>query len=234
MNDVILVTGASRGIGAATVRRFCALGYSVLAAARSQERLEALSAETGCAFLAGDIGDESFVRRLFAEAERLGRLKAVVNNAGISWVGLLQDMTLAEWEESFRTNVTGMFLSARQAIPLLKDEGGAIVNVSSVWGRVGASCEVAYSATKGAVDAFTRALARELAPSGIRVNAVAPGAIDTDMNAHLSAEDRRALEEEIGMGRYGTSAEVADLIADLALNHPYLTGQVVTLDGGWQ
>ena len=127
-----------------------------------------------------------------------------------------------------------MFLTCRAAIPLfLRQGGGSILNVSSVWGLAGASCEAAYSAAKGAVNSFTRALGKELAPSGIRVNAVAFGAVDTSMNQFLSPEERRALEEEIPAGRFGTPAEAGALIADLSLNHPYLTGQVITMDGAW-
>ena len=143
-------------------------------------------------------------------------------------------MTLDQWNRLLQTNITSMFLTCRAAVPLfLRQGGGSILNVSSVWGTAGASCEAAYSASKGAVNAFTKALGKELAPSKIRVNAIAFGAIDTSMNRFLSPEERADLEEEIPAGRFGTTAEAGALIADIALNHPYLTAQVLTMDGGW-
>ncbi len=232
--DIILVTGASRGIGRAVVKHLTAQNYSVLATARTSADLLSLQKETNCQILAGDIGSEEFVKTLFDSLRRDWNLKSLINNAGMSVVGLLQDMSLPEWNRIFDVNVTSMFLTCREAIPLfLQNGGGSIVNVSSVWGNAGASCEAAYSATKGAVNSFTKALAKELAPSGIRVNAAAFGAIDTVMNGHLTETDRDMLCEEIGMGRFGTPEEAADLIIDLALHHPYLTGQIVTMDGAW-
>ena len=240
MKEYVLVTGASRGIGRATAASFARQGFPVLAAASTEKALLDLSREitesTGqeCLILAGDVGEESFVQELFDFLTAHGRLKALVNNAGISHIGLLQDMSLAQWNRLFQTNVTSMFLTCRAAIPLfLSQGGGSIVNVSSVWGLSGASCEAAYSASKGAVNAYTRALARELAPSGIRVKAAAFGAIETDINRFLAPEEKQDLADEIAMSRFGTAEEAADLIADLAVNHPYLTGQIVTMDGGW-
>jgi 3-oxoacyl-[acyl-carrier protein] reductase len=230
----ILVTGASHGIGRAITKKLTDAGHDVTAAARGKEALSALQKETGCRTAAGDVGCETFVRGLFDTIRNEGGLDVLINNAGISYIGLLQDMSLDEWNRIFRTNITSMFLTCREAIPVFLARGrGSIVNVSSVWGNVGASCEVAYSATKGAVNSFTRALAKELAPSNIRVNAAAFGTIDTSMNGFLSDEERRGLEEEIAMGRFGSPEEAADLVIDLALRNPYLTGEVVTMDGGW-
>lgn len=232
--EIIVVTGASRGIGRAAVRAFSKKGLLVYAAARSRENLESLSAETGCLYSVGDVGDEGFVKELFQKVSEAGTLRSVVNNAGISLVGLVQDLSLDDWNRIVRTNVTSAFLTSRAAIPLLLKAGtGSIVNVSSVWGVHGASCEAAYSATKGAINAFTKALARELAPSNICVNAAAFGTIDTSMNSFLTPEDRAALNEEIGMGRFGTPEEAADLLVDLALHHPYMTGQILVMDGAW-
>ena len=241
MKEYILITGASRGIGRAAALAFARAGFPVLATARNSDgELDTLRnlihAETGteCLTLAGDAGSEIFVAELFRFLSAHGSLKALVNNAGSAHIGLLQDMTLEQWNRLFQTNLTSMFLTCRAAIPLFLARGsGSIVNSSSVWGIAGASCETAYSATKGAVNAFTRALAKELAPSHIRVNAAAFGVIDTEMNRFLSADEKRALAEEIPAGRFGTAVEAADLIVDLTLNHPYLTGQVVTMDGGW-
>lgn len=240
--EYILITGASHGIGRAAALAFARAGYSILAVARNKDHsLEALRQEilqdlpsVECLIQAGDVGNEAFIRELFSFLAEHGSLKALVNNAGISQIGLLQEMSLDQWNRMFQTNVTSLFLTCRAAIPLFLQAGqGSIVNISSVWGSVGASCEVAYSATKGAINSFTRALAKELAPSGIRVNAAAFGAIDTSMNSFLSPEERSQLEEEIPMGRYGSPQEAADLVLGLALHHPYLTGQVVTMDGGW-
>jgi 3-oxoacyl-[acyl-carrier protein] reductase len=158
-----------------------------------------------------------------------------VNNAGTSHLGLFQDMTPEEWDRLIRTDLSSVFYMTRLAVPRMLSLGhGKIINVSSVWGASGASCEAAYSAAKGGVNALTRALAKELAPSHIQVNAVAPGTIDTEMNAWLSAEDRAALEEEIPAGRFGTAGEAAQVILMLAEGPEYLTGQIVTVSGGWQ
>lgn len=236
-----IVTGASRGIGRCAALSLAREGCSILAAARENgSRLTELQREITevygreCITALGDVGSEDFVASLFAMLPEEARLEVLVNNAGISHVGLLQDMSLAQWERILRTNTTSLFLTCRAAIPIfLRQGGGSILNVSSVWGVAGASCETAYSASKGAVNAFTKALGKELAPSGIRVNAVAFGAIDTSMNQFLSPEERSGLEDEIPAGRFGTPAEAGDLIADLALNHPYLTGQIISMDGGW-
>ena len=179
-----IVTGASRGIGRAAALALAAAGCSILAVSRScREGLESLRQEIQktygqeCAVALGDLGSESFVNQLFSLIPEDVELTALVNNAGVSHVGLLQDMTLAQWDRLFQTNVTAMFLTCRAVIPrfLRAISECSILNVSSVWGLAGASCETAYSASKGAVNAFTRALGKELAPSGIRVNAIAFG-----------------------------------------------------------
>ena len=158
----------------------------------------------------------------------------LVNNAGIAYIGLLQDMTVSDWQRIVNTNLTSVFNCCKLAIPLmLSARQGKIINISSVWGNVGASCEVAYSATKGGINAFTKALAKELAPSNIQVNAVACGAIDTEMNQWMEEEDLIGLVEDIPAGRLGRAEEVADLVYHLGYKNAYLTGQVIGLDGGW-
>ncbi len=159
----------------------------------------------------------------------------LVNNAGISHIGLLHEMSPEQWQRLMDVNLNALFYTCRLAVPLmLKHHAGKIINISSVWGNAGASMEVAYSASKGGVNAFTRALARELAPSGIQVNAIACGVIDTDMNRNLSEEEMEALRSEIPADRIGQPQEAAQLLLSL-LNAPsYLTGQIITLDGGWQ
>ena len=164
----------------------------------------------------------------------LSRLDVLVNNAGISYVGLLHEMSPEEWRNVLSTNLDSCFYACKGAIPLmLQRHAGKIINVSSVWGNVGASMEVAYSASKGGVNAFTKALAKELAPSNIQVNAIACGVIDTSMNACFSAEDMEALRAEIPADRIGDPGEVAALALQLAKAPAYLTGQIITLDGGW-
>lgn len=238
----VLITGASRGIGAALARRFAAAGCNlVLNCAHSKDALEALAADlkntcaVNCICCFGDIGDFSFVKEMIQTAsDTFGGIDILINNAGIANIGLLTDMDIEDWNRILSTNLTSVFSTCRCAVPyMVHKKQGKIINISSVWGIVGASCEVAYSACKGGVNAFTRALAKELAPSNIQVNAIACGVIDTDMNACFSPEERRELEDEIPAGRYGTPEEVAELAFTLAAGHSYLTGQVITLDGGW-
>ena len=177
------------------------------------------------------MSSSSDVRELF---EGITDLDLLVNNAGISHIGLLQDMTDDEWDEVMGTNLSSAFYTCRAAIPLmLKNKSGRILNISSVWGNVGASLETAYSASKGGINAFTKALAKELAPSGIAVNALACGVVDTDMNNAFSDEDMQALKNEIPMGRITTPEEVASQALLIIKSPVYMTGQIITIDGGW-
>ncbi len=224
----VLITGASRGIGRAVAQKFQKEGYELfLICHRDVGDLREFRGH----HYAGDVGDPSFIKSVMDEIESIDVL---INNAGIAYYGLLQDMTFDEWDSVIRTNLTSMFLTCREAIPkMLRNRSGKIINVSSVWGSAGAAMESAYSASKGGVDAFTRALAKELAPSNIQVNAIAPGVIDTDMNKHLSPEERSALISEIPADRMGSPGEAAELIFQLAESNSYLTGQVISLNGGW-
>ena len=174
-------------------------------------------------------------QRLFKEIEsRFGHVDVLVNNAGISIIGLLQDLSFEDWNRILSANLSSVFHCAKLAIPgMIHNHSGKIINISSVWGVCGASCEVAYSATKGGINALTRALAKELAPSNIQVNAIACGAIDTEMNAFLSEEEKESLMAEIPAGRMGQPDEVAALVLQLITGNEYLTGQVIQLDGGW-
>lgn len=242
MKKCALITGASRGIGKAIAVEFAKNGYSLVLNCRHSKELllelkQNLQTSYGTDILAsvGDIGDFCYVSSLFQEIkEQFDGVDVVINNAGISHIGLLTDMTPDEWQIIINTNLSSVFYTSKLAIPyMLSKQCGKIINISSVWGNVGASCEVAYSATKGAVNAFTKALAKELAPSHIEVNAIACGCIDTEMNACFSVEERMALEEEIPAGRFGLAEEVAKLAFSLASGHNYLTGQIITLDGGW-
>ena len=237
----VLVTGASRGIGKAIAVKYAKKGCNVAVnCIHSEERLsqtrrEIESYQTECLALLGDMGNPADCQALFKKIRKqFGGVDVLVNNAGISYIGLLQDMTSDDWDRIVRTNLTSVFNCCRLAIPyMVEKKCGKIINISSVWGVAGASCEVAYSATKGGVNALTRALAKELAPSNIQVNAIACGAIDTEMNHFLHREDLISLLEEIPAGRMGRAEEVADLAYHLAYKESYLTGQVIGLDGGW-
>ena len=237
----VLITGSSKGIGKAIALRFAKEGYNlVINGSKDKEKLEETKAEiekfnVACLAFLGDMGDYHKVKELFKLIkEEFGHLDVLVNNAGISYIGLLSDMTWQDWDKVIRTNLTSIYNCCSLAIPdMVQKKEGKIINISSVWGNVGASCEVAYSASKGGMNAFTKALAKELAPSNIKVNAVACGAIDTEMNSFLSEEELYQLKEEIPMGRLGRSDEVADLVYYLAEKNEYLTGQVIGLDGGW-
>jgi len=238
MPKYAFITGASRGIGAAIAHELATQGYHLyLTCLTNGQRLQSLADElsqtysVSCQCFVGDIGDYSFVERCFA---KINTLDVLVNNAGISYVGLLSDMEVSDWNQVMHTNLSASFYTSKLAIPLmLKKHEGKIINISSVWGNVGASCEVAYSACKGGVNSFTRALGKELAPSNIQVNAIACGVIDTDMNRCFSEEERSALIEEIPAGRMGSPEEVASLAYSLATASSYLNGQILTLDGGW-
>ena len=237
----VLVTGASRGIGKAIAVKYAKKGCNVAVnCIHSEERLsqtrrEIESYQTECLAFLGDMGNPADCQALFKKIRKqFGGVDVLVNNAGISYIGLLQDMTSDDWDRIVRTNLTSVFNCCRLAIPyMVEKKCGKIINISSVWGVAGASCEVAYSASKGGVNAFTKALAKELAPSNIQVNAIACGVIDTEMNGFLSAEERAALTEEIPAGRFAGPQEVAELAVSLCSGHNYLTGQIITLDGGW-
>lgn len=241
VEKVALITGASRGIGEAIAHTFANAGYALALCCRNHmEDLERLrdtlleQYDIPVLIYRVDVADSAAVNEMVASVHaQWGQIDVLVNNAGISMVGLLQDMTDEEWNRIVQTNLSSVFYTSRAVIPsMIGRKCGQIIQISSVWGKVGASCEVAYSATKGGVNAFTRALAKELAPSHICVNAIACGAIDTQMNGHLSAEEKADLAEEIPMG-FGTPEAVAEAVLRLTEMPEYLTGQVISLDGGW-
>lgn len=237
----VLITGASRGIGRACALAFSRAGFHVFLNCRnSVAALEELSQEltaigASCTVVPGDAGNPDAVREIFSTIESLcPGLDVLVNNAGISHIGLLQDMTDSQWSDILNTNLSSVFYCCRAAIPpMIRAKRGKIINISSMWGTSGASCEAAYSAAKAGMNGLTKALAKELAPSNIQVNAIACGVIDTQMNAQFSAEERLSLTEEIPAGRFGTAEEVAELVLSLSSGHPYLTGQIIGLDGGF-
>ena len=242
MKSTVLITGASRGIGKAIAIRFAQAGHSlIINCSKSEEAIlklkDELIAKYHIPVLAsvGNIGDYTYVKQLFHEIETaFDGVDIVINNAGISHIGLLSDMTIEEWKNLMDVNLSSIFYTSKLAIPhMVANKKGKILNISSVWGNIGASCEVAYSASKGGMNSFTKALAKELAPSNIQVNAIACGCIDTEMNQCFSKEEHQELIDEIPAGRFGTPEEVAELAYSLTTTHDFLTGQIITLDGGW-
>ncbi|MBB2184213.1 SDR family oxidoreductase [Lachnospiraceae bacterium MD1] len=237
----VLITGSSRGIGKAIAVKFAKKGYNVVInCAHNEEELLKTKAEIetyqiSCHAYLGDMGSYDAASELFRQIKKLyGSIDVLVNNAGISYIGLLTDMKPEDWNRVISTNLTSVFNCCSLAIPdMVKNRYGKIINISSVWGAVGASCEVAYSASKGGMNAFTKALAKELAPSNIQVNAVSCGAIDTEMNRFLTDDELMQLINEIPASRLGRAEEVADLVYHLAYKNEYLTGQIIGLDGGW-
>ena len=238
----IIVTGGTRGIGEAVVRRLAKDGHAVMFLYKEQiekahSMTRVLQAE-GCEVhgIQCDVRDSARVQKIVDYIRDFwGHIDVLINCAGISWNGLLQDMLDQEWQELFDTNVNGTFYCTRAVLlDMIARHHGVILNISSIWGSHPGACEVAYSATKGAVEAFTRSLAEEVAYSGIRVNALAPGVVHTDMVRKLGEDTLQRLNEDMPMGRYATPEEIAEwvrfLIGDEA---SYMTGQVVTVAGGF-
>ncbi|MBO4899271.1 MAG: SDR family NAD(P)-dependent oxidoreductase [Lachnospiraceae bacterium] len=233
-----LVTGASRGIGLAVSEALAREGYDLyLTCDRTFDVLKDISENLMKTYAVSvtpvetDMSKEDEVEALFAGIDSLDLL---INNAGISYIGLLQDMTLNEWRRIINVNLDSAFLTSRAALNLMiPNRSGRIINISSIWGERGASMEVAYSASKGGLNAFTKALAKEVAPTGIQVNAIACGVIDTEMNRCFSTEELASIIEEIPADRLGLPSEVAALAVSLASAPSYLTGQVITIDGGF-
>lgn len=227
----VVVTGGSRGIGAAIVARFAARGDRVYFLYEKNHRAaKAVSEKTGATAICCDVSDGEQVKAAFA---RIPEVDILVCNAGICWYGLLSSMEEGDWDRLFAVNVKGIYHCVRAAMPaFLRTHRGSIVTVSSMWGQVGASCEAAYSATKGAVIALTKALAQELGPSGIRVNCVAPGVILTDMCANVDSDVLEGLAQEAALGRNGTPEDVAQAVEALA-DAEFVTGQVLGVSGGY-
>ena len=236
----VLITGAARGIGAACAEKFAALGYNIVLNYRTSEKQALALAETlkqnGAQVLCvcADVSDANAVESLFTQAEAaFGQVDILINNAGISQIKMLCDVTEADWRHMFAVNMDSAYLCSKRALcAMVAQKWGRIIHISSMWGICGASCEVPYSASKAALIGFTKALAKELAPSGITVNALAPGFIDTPMNRNVSPEDTAAFIEEIPVGRIGKPHEVAHAAAFLAHEDSgYITGQVLAVDG---
>lgn len=227
----VMVTGGSRGIGAAVVRRFCGAGHRVFFLyEKAHDAAREVARQTGATAICADVACADAVKEAFGQC---GNLDILVCNAGISLWNPINLTTPAQWDRIFDVNVKGIYHCVNAAMPFfLKKQSGSIVTVSSMWGQVGASCEVAYSATKGAVIALSKALAKELGPSGIRVNCVAPGVILTDMCAHIDPEILEQLRLETPLEQNGQPEDVARAIEFLA-TAPFVTGQVLGVNGGY-
>ena len=241
MQKTVLITGSSRGIGKSIALCFGRAAYNVvLNASKSEAELAQTKAQLEhehipCMAFLGDVSDYSVCQNLFQEISAVfGSVDILINNAGISHIGLFSDMTPDMWQRIMAANTFSAMNCSHLAIPsMVQKKQGIIINISSIWGNTGASCEAIYSASKGAVNGFTKALAKELAPSGIRVNAIACGVIQTQMNADLSKEEEIALTEDIPLCRFGTADEIAKAALFLAEeSSSYITGQVLTIDGG--
>lgn len=241
MKKTAIITGASRGIGKA-----CALELAgsfdniVINSCHNKADLEQTKKEieakgTDCLAVMGDAGDYDTVSSIMEEiSNTFPSIDLLINNAGLSYVGLLSDMTITDWNQIINTNLTSVFNFCKHVIPhMVSQKSGHIINISSIWGISGASCEAAYSASKGGINAFTKALAKELAPSGIRVNALACGAIDTQMNNCFSQEELNAFCEDIPACRMGYPEEIARMVHHLYKSPFYLTGEVIKIDGAY-
>jgi len=238
----VLITGASRGIGRSTALLFADKGFHVfLNCHKSIEELQKVQQEIeqnhpNCStIVTGNVGNPEDVRSIFREIySHCDSLDVLVNNAGVAHIGLLMDLTDEEWRRIIDTNLSSVFYCCREAVPkMVSKKSGRIINISSMWGTVGASCEAAYSASKSGIHGLTRALAKELAPSGIPVNAIACGVIDTVMNAQLDKTERQELAEEIPAGRFCSPEEIAEVIWQTANIPVYMTGQIIGVDGGY-
>ncbi len=234
---IALVTGASRGIGAAAAKRLAADGYTVIVHCnRNTEQAQAVADETGGIVMQADLADFAQIDKMVdAVIRQFGRIDVLVNNAGIALTGLFQDISDEDAVRLFQVDVGGTMHTAKRVMPyMLRAHQGSIVNVASVWGETGAACEVHYSAAKAAVIGFTKALAKETGLSGVRVNCVSPGVIDTDMNRMHSEEIMQELAEETALGRIGTPEDVAEAIAFLASEKSgFITGQIIPVNGGF-
>ena len=235
----VLITGSSRGIGKAIAIKFAEHGFNiVLNCIKNFDMMHELENElkakgVECMSFGCDVSDYTKAQEMFEKiGNKFGGIDILINNAGVLTYGLFNTSAPAEWEYLIKNNFFSVLNCSYLSIPyMLQKNEGCIINISSILGSTGASCEAIYSASKGAINSFTKSLAKELGPSGIRVNAIAPGAIDTDIIAHFSAEERADIENQIPLSRYGLPAEVADMVYSMAHN-TYLNGQIILLDGG--
>lgn len=240
MNKVVIVTGGSRGIGANIVRELASSGDNViLNYNKSEEAAKAIQEELTVSGKNVDIFKADITKREEVKAlidfaiNKYGKIDVLINNAGISQIKLFTDLTDEDWNNMLQTNLTGAFYTSQEAAKyMINQKEGSIINISSIWGSIGASCEVHYSAAKAGLDGMTKALAKELGPSNIRVNAIAPGIIATEMNSHLTEEELKEITNEIPLQRIGYPQSITNCVKWL-INDDYTTGQIISINGGW-
>mgnify|MGYP004498685387 FL=1 len=240
VNKVVVVTGGSRGIGAQIVKTLANENYKVILnynnskeqAEKIQQELLELGKEIE--IIKADVSKKEEAEKLIQFAiNKFNKIDILINNAGISQEGLFTDVTEEEWQKIINTNLNSVFYCNQQALKyMIQEQQGCIINISSIWGETGASCEVAYSTTKAAINGMTKALAKEVGPSNIRVNAIAPGIIDTDMNKNLTIEERKQIKEQIPLNKIGKAIDIAKCVKWL-VEDEYTTGQIISINGGW-
>ena len=236
MEKIAFITGGSRGIGACTVRKFASNGYKVVFTyLNSKESASVIANECSALAIKADASKPEEMKEAIDTAlKAFGKIDVLVNNAGISEFSLFTNITNEMWDKMIATNLSSAFYASSAVLPsMISRKSGSIINIASMWGEIGASCEVHYSTAKAGLIGMTKALAKELAPSNIRVNCVSPGAIDTDMNNHLSSEDIEAIKAETPLNRLGTCEDIANAIFFLASdNASFITGQILGVNGG--
>ena len=240
VNKVVVVTGGSRGIGAQIVKTLANENYKViLNYNNSKEQAEKIQQELleqgkEIEIIKADVSKREETEKLIQFAiNKFNKIDILINNAGISQEGLFTDVTEEEWQKIINTNLNSVFYCNQQALKyMIQEQQGCIINISSIWGETGASCEVAYSTTKAAINGMTKALAKEVGPSNIRVNAIAPGIIDTDMNKNLTIEERKQIKEQIPLNKIGKAIDIAKCVKWL-VEDEYTTGQIISINGGW-
>lgn len=240
VNKVVVVTGGSRGIGAQIVKTLANENYKViLNYNNSKEQAEKIQQElleqgNEIEIIKADVSKREETEKLIQFAiNKFNKIDVLINNAGISQEGLFTDVTEEEWQKIINTNLNSVFYCNQQALKyMIQEQQGCIINISSIWGETGASCEVAYSTTKAAINGMTKALAKEVGPSNIRVNAIAPGIIDTDMNRNLTNEELEPIKEQIPLNKIGKALDIAKCVKWL-IEDEYTTGQIISINGGW-
>lgn len=240
VNKVVVVTGGSRGIGAQIVKTLANENYKViLNYNNSKEQAEKIQQELleqgkEIEIIKADVSKKEEAEKLIQFAiNKFNKIDILINNAGISQEGLFTDVTEEEWQKIINTNLNSVFYCNQQALKyMIQEQQGCIINISSIWGETGASCEVAYSTTKAAINGMAKALAKEVGPSNIRVNAIAPGIIDTDMNKNLTIEEHKQIKEQIPLNRIGKAIDIAKCVKWL-VEDEYTTGQIISINGGW-
>lgn len=240
VNKVVIVTGGSRGIGAEIVKTLANENYKViLNYNNSKEQAEKIQQELleqgkEIEIIKADVSKKEEAKKLIQFAlNKFNKIDVLINNAGISQEGLFTDVTEEEWQKIMNINLNSVFYCTQQALKyMIPEQQGCIINISSIWGETGASCEVAYSATKAAINGMTKALAKEVGPSNIRVNAIAPGIIDTDMNRNLTTEELEQIKEQIPLNKIGKAIDIAKCVKWL-IEDEYTTGQIISINGGW-